>query len=269
VTTRFTNVIHRAKTANVLGVLPGSDPSVARQLVVYTAHHDHLGRKTGAKPGEDDIYNGAVDNASGVSSVLSVARAFTALPQAPRRSVLFAAVAGEEQGLLGSQYLIEHPPVPPGDMAVDINIDGINIWGRTRDVTVIGHGKSTLDGLIGQLSATQGRSVKPDELPDRGFFYRSDQFNFAKHGVPSAYFSSGMEFIGRPDGWGKQKREAWEATHYHQPSDEIRDDWDLSGAVEDVQLYFWLGERVADAADMPRWNKGDEFEQARLQSVKP
>ena len=268
VTTRFTNTLVRAKTANVLGVLPGSDPALAQQWVVYTAHHDHLGRKTGVKPGEDDIYNGAVDNASGVASMLTVARAFAALPKAPRRSVLFAAVAAEEQGLLGSQYLVEHPPVPPGAMAMDLNIDGINIWGRTRDVTVIGNGKSNLDGLIAQLAGAQGRTVRPDALPDRGFFYRSDQFNFAKRGVPSAYFSSGMEFIGRPEGWGKEQRNRWEETHYHQPSDELRDDWDLSGAVEDAQLYFWLGERVADSGELPRWNKGDEFEQARIQSLR-
>jgi Zn-dependent M28 family amino/carboxypeptidase len=153
-------------------------------------------------------------------------------------------------------------------MAVDINVDGINIWGRTRDVTVIGNGKSNIDALIAQLAGAQGRVMKPDELPDRGFFYRSDQFNFAKLGVPSAYFSSGMEFIGRPDGWGKKQREEWEATHYHQPTDELREDWDLSGAVEDVQLYFWLGERIADSDELPRWNRGDEFEQARLQSLR-
>jgi len=267
-TTSFPNAIRKTQTANVLAVLPGSDPALSKQLVVYIAHHDHLGRKPGAKPGEDDIYNGAMDNASGVSALLTLARAYAALPKAPRRTVLFAAVAAEEQGLLGSQYLVEHPPVPPGTMAIDINIDGLNIFGRTRDVTVIGSGKSNLDGMIAQLAAEQGREIKPDQQPDRGFFYRSDQFNFAKQGVPSAYFSSGMNFIGRPDGWGKAQREAWEEKHYHQPSDELRDDWDLSGAVEDVQLYFWLGMRVANADEMPHWNKGDEFEQARIQSLR-
>jgi Zn-dependent M28 family amino/carboxypeptidase len=235
--------------------------------VVYTAHHDHLGRKDGARPGEDAIYNGAVDNASGVGAMLAVARAITSMPKAPRRSVLFAAVAAEEQGLLGSQYLVEHPPIPPGAMAANINIDGINIWGRTRDVTVIGMGKSSIDGHIVAVAATQGREVKQDELSDRGFFYRSDQFNFAKWGVPAAYFSGGMEFVGKPDGWGKKQRETWEEHQYHQPSDQVEASWDLSGAVEDAQLYLLLGTQLANAPKMPEWNKGDEFEAARKKAL--
>lgn len=263
VSTSFTNVVAKKVSGNVLGLLRGSDPKLSAEVVVITAHHDHLGRKEGGAPGEDVIYNGAVDNASGVAAVLTIARAMSALPKAPRRSVLFAAVAAEEQGLLGSQFLIEHPPVPPARMAADLNIDGLNIWGRTKDVSVIGLGKSSLDAVIVQLARAQGRTVKADALSDRGFFYRSDQFNFAKHGVPSAYFSSGQEFIGRPDGWGREQREKWEATHYHQPSDEVGSDWDLSGAVEDVRLFLELGLSVANADAMPTWTKGDEFEAAR------
>jgi Zn-dependent M28 family amino/carboxypeptidase len=168
---------------------------------------------------------------------------------------------------LGSRYLLEHPPVPPSYMAVDINIDGLNIWGRTRDVSVIGLGKSSLDQAIIELARSQGRTVKPDALADRGFFYRSDQLNFAKAGVPAAYFSSGHDFIGRPEGWGREQSEAWERTHYHRPSDELSDAWDLSGAVEDARLYFLLGATVAQAAHLPTWNKGDEFEAARLRSL--
>ncbi|WP_224245866.1 M28 family peptidase [Hyalangium gracile] len=268
VSTRFANQVRRRPTANVLGLLPGSDPKLAHEVVLYTAHHDHLGMKENPKPGEDAIYNGAVDNAAGVAALLSAARAFHALPKPPRRSILFAAVAAEEQGLLGSLYLSSHLPVPAGHIAANINIDGINILGRTRDVTVIGLGKSTLDATIVGLAKTQSRSVKADQLSDRGFFYRSDQFNFAKLGIPAAYFGSGMDFIGRPEGWGKQQRELWEAKHYHQPSDELRPDWDLSGAVEDVRLSFLLGAHVARAPEMPRWNKGDEFEAARLESLK-
>ena len=263
--TEFKNGVLKKKTANVLGILPGSDPSLAKELVVYSAHHDHLGRKPG-KAGEDEIYNGAVDNASGVAAMLAVARAFTALPRPPRRSVLFAAVAAEEQGLLGSQYLVEHPPVPVGKMAININIDGVNIWGRTKDVTVIGLGKSNVDQQIERAAAAQGRVVKPDQLSDRGFFYRSDQFNFAKWGVPSAYFGSGMDFIGRPDGWGKQQREQWEQTHYHQVNDELDPSWNLAGAIEDCNLYFQLGLQVSNALQSPRWNKGDEFEGARFKA---
>ncbi len=267
VSTRFANQVRRRPTANVLGLLPGSDPKLARQVVLYTAHHDHLGMKEGGKPGEDTIYNGAVDNASGVAALLAVARAFSALPKAPSRSILFAAVAAEEQGLLGSQYLAEHLPMPSGRIAANINIDGANILGRTRDITVIGLGKSNMDGIITALAKLQGRVVKGDQLADRGFFYRSDQFSFAKLGIPAAYFGSGMDFVGRPEGWGKKQRELWEAQHYHQPSDELRPSWDLSGAVEDVRLAFLVGAHVARAPEMPRWNKGDEFEAPRLKAL--
>lgn len=267
VSTRFPCEVRRRPTANVLALLPGGDAKLSPEVVLYSAHHDHLGMKEGGQPGEDTIYNGALDNAAGVAAMLSVAKAFRELPQPPRRSILFAAVAAEEQGLLGSEYLAEHPPVPPGRIAANINIDGANIHGRTRDLTVIGLGKSNLDAIITGLAKTQGRVVKADQLSDRGFFYRSDQFNFARLGIPAAYFGSGMDFIGRPEGWGKQQREAWEAKHYHQPSDELRPEWDLTGAVEDVRLFFLLGANVARAPELPRWNRGDEFEAARLQSL--
>ncbi|HYH99263.1 M28 family peptidase [Hyalangium sp.] len=268
VSTHFANHVRSRPTANVLGLLPGSDPKLAAEVVLYTAHHDHLGMKEGVKPGEDAIYNGAVDNAVGVAALLTVARAFKALPKPPRRSILFAAVAAEEQGLLGSQYLAAHPPVPPGRIAININMDGANVLGRTRDVTIIGLGKSNVDAIITGLAKAQGRTVKADQLSDRGFFYRSDQFAFAKLGVPAAYFSSGMDFIGRPEGWGRQQREVWEARHYHQPSDELRPEWNLSGAVDDVRLYFLLGAHVARVTEMPRWNKGDEFEAPRREALK-
>lgn len=268
VSTRFKSQVRRRPTANVLGLLPGSDPKLSREVIIYTAHHDHLGMKDNAKPGEDAIYNGAVDNASGVAALLAVARAFHALPKAPGRSILFAAVAGEEQGLLGSAYLAENPPVPPGRIAANINVDGINVRGRTKDLIVIGLGKSSLDSIITGLAKAQGRMVKPDQFPERGSFYRSDQFNFARKGVPAAYFSGGLDFIGKPEGWGRQQREQWVARHYHQPSDELTADWDLSGAEEDVRLFFLLGAYVARAPEMPRWNKGDEFEGPRLEALK-
>ena len=265
--TAFHNEVSKKQTENVIGVLKGSDPKLSQQVVIYTAHHDHLGVKKGVKQGEDSIYNGAVDNASGVSGLLAIARAYAALPKRPRRTIMFAAVAAEEQGLLGSEYLAKHPPVPPGAFAADINMDSLNIWGRTKDVSFIGLGKSSLDTYVKELAAMQGRVVKPDEMPDRGFFYRSDQFNLAKIGVPAAYFHSGLEFIGKPEGWGKKTREEWEATNYHQPSDELKDSWTFDGMVEDVQLYFYLGEKVAQADKMPEWNKGDEFEQARKNAL--
>ncbi len=261
------NTIQTRESANVIGKLPGSDPKLAREAVVYTAHHDHLGMKADAKPGEDAIYNGALDNASGVAAMLAITRAFRELPKRPRRAIYFASVTAEEQGLLGSEYLAKHPPLEPGSIAANINIDGVNIFGRTKDLTMIGFGKSSLDPTIVALARMQGRIVQPDQFPDRGFFYRSDQFNLAKVGVPAAYFDNGTEVIGKPAGWGKEKIEEWEDKHYHQPSDELRDDWDLAGAVEDVRLDFWLGLKVANADRMPKWNPGDEFEAARKKAV--
>jgi Zn-dependent M28 family amino/carboxypeptidase len=269
VTTDITlkNQVKKSQTGNVIGRRPGRDAVLATEAVIYTAHHDHLGIKEGAKPGQDNIYNGALDNASGVGAMLAIARAMQALPVPPRRSVIFAAVAAEEQGLLGSLYLAAHPPIPAGRLAADINIDGVNIWGRTRDLTMVGMGKSTLDDWIVKLAAMQGRVVVPDQFPDRGFFYRSDQFSLAKVGVPAAYFDAGTDVIGKPPGWGKEQQEKFEANDYHQPSDELRPDWELSGAVEDAQLMFYLGLKVGNAPQMPSWKPGDEFEAARKKAL--
>ena len=267
VSVALTNAIGQKESGNVIGVLPGSDPKRAGEAVIYTAHHDHLGIRVGAKPGSDAIYNGALDNASGVAAILSVAKAFAGLPAAPARSTYFAFVAGEEQGLLGSEFLAKHPPVPAGRIAADINIDAIGWYGRTRDVALIGLGKSSLDGDVRAVAKMQGRRVEGDQFPDRGTFYRSDQFSFANVGVPAAYLNKGTDVIGKPAGFGREQEESYEKTDYHQPSDELRETWDFSGAVEDMKLAFWLGCRVADAPELPRWNKGDEFEAARLKAV--
>ena len=261
------NDVRRKTTANVLGRLPGSDPALSGQAVIYTAHYDHLGMKEDAKPGEDAIYNGARDNASGVAAMLEIARAMTALPKAPRRSVLFAAAAAEEQGLLGSQYLAAHPPLPLGRLAVDINIDEMNLWGRTRDLIMIGLGKSSVDDWVHAIAAMQGRHVDPDASPDKGFFYRSDQFPFAKAGVPAAYFEAGTDVLDKPAGYGEQKSKEYDDRDYHQPSDELRPDWDFSGAAEDARFFFYLGLKAANDAAMPTWRPGDEFEAARKKSL--
>jgi Zn-dependent M28 family amino/carboxypeptidase len=265
--TNFKNVVSKKSSANVLGVLTGSDAKLKNEYVIITAHHDHLGKKENPKPGEDAIYNGAIDNASGVAVLLGLARALSALPKAPSRSIVFAAVAAEEQGLLGSQFLVEHSPVAHKLIAANLNVDGINIWGKTTDVSVIGFGKSSIDEVLKTEAKKQKRTVKPDALGDRGFFYRSDQFNFAKAGIPATYFSSGDEFIGHTKEWGQKRRDEFDEHDYHQPSDDMKADWDLSGAVEDLQLYFEVIKSLANAHSMPVWNKGDEFEHIRAASL--
>ena len=263
---RFTVGIERGETANVAGLLRGSDPERADQLVVYTAHHDHLGVGEPDATG-DAIYNGAVDNATGVAQVLAIAEAFTRLPEPPPRSVLILPVAAEEQGLLGSRYFARHPPVHPARIAANINIDGGNIWGRTEDVAVIGEGKSDLEELLARFAARQGRVVVGEPDPDKGYYYRSDQLNFAKIGVPALYFKSGTRFRDRPPGWGADVSDAWRRTVYHQPSDEVRADWDLSGMVEDARLAFAVGLAVAEADRLPAWVDGDEFAPARAAAL--
>ena len=267
VSLEMTNKIRSLKTANVVGVLPGRDPVLSKEHVVYSAHHDHLGIGTPANG--DSIHNGALDNASGTAAVLAIAKAFAQMPaeQRPRRSIMIAAVAAEESGLLGSQKFCADPPVHPGYLAANINIDGVAILGRTKDLAIVGMGKSSMDGLVKEIAAWQGRVVKGDEFPDKGFFYRSDQFNFAKIGIPATYCDAGLEVIGKPVGWGKEQAEKWEATNYHQPSDEYNDSWNLEGAVEDAQLFFLVGLKVANADAAPSWVPGDEFEAARKKAL--
>ncbi|WP_394837563.1 M28 family peptidase [Pendulispora rubella] len=253
----FTNKRRDIESANVLGVLPGRDPELSREAVVYSAHHDHLG--IGAPRNGDSIYNGAVDNASGSGTLVAMAGAFAGAESKPRRSIVFAAVAAEEQGLLGSQWYCEHPTFPAGRIAADLNMDSMNIFGPTRDLGFVGLGKSSLDDVVTALATAQGRTLHGDAFPDRGSFYRSDQFSFAKIGVPSIYIKGGPEYVGRPPGWGKEQQELFERTRYHQPSDEFDPNWDLRGAVEDAQLLLLAGWRIANAPELPTWKKGDEF----------
>ena len=262
----FTTKIQRGKSANVWGIQRGSDPVLGKELVVFSAHHDHLGIRKPDATG-DKIYNGALDNATGCAEVLAIARAVKALPTPPRRSVLILFVAGEEQGLLGSLYFSQHPIVPTGKIAADINYDGGDIWGKTRDVTYVGKGKTTLDSIVDDYAARQGRTVKPDQFPDRGAFYRSDQFSFARVGVPGLYLHTGTDFVGRPAGWGREQIEQFEKTRYHQASDQISPDWNFEGMIDDVRLGFAVGIRVASADQLPGWVPGDEFEGARKKSL--
>ena len=258
--------IQRVQSANVLGLIEGSDPELQDEVVIYTAHHDHLGIGTPNEDG-DTIYNGAYDNASGVAIVMAIAKAYLALPEPPRRSVLIALVGAEEQGLLGSKFYAENPTFPSGKIAANINYDGGNIWGHTHDVTFIGLGKSTIDQLVTLIANEQGREVKPDQFADRGYFYRSDQFSFAKTGVPAVYLDPGMDFVDRPEGWGKAQIDHFTEVNYHQPTDEYDDSWNFEGAETDAALGFWTGLAIANADAMPRWNEGDEFEAARLKAL--
>jgi hypothetical protein len=258
-------ITHTA-SANVLGLITGSDPELKDEVVIYTAHHDHLGI---GKPNEegDAIYNGAFDNASGVGLVMAIGKGMKALPQAPRRSILIALVGAEEQGLLGSKYYAENPTFARGKIAANINYDTPNIWGHTHDVTFIGLGKSSLDQIVISVAAEQGRVVAPDQFPSRGSFYRSDQFSFARIGVPAVYLDPGMDFVDRPAGWGKAQINHFTDVNYHQPSDEYDDSWNFDGAVMDALLGFWTGLAAANADEMPAWNEGDEFEAARLEAL--
>ncbi|MEM8816949.1 MAG: M28 family peptidase [Pseudomonadota bacterium] len=258
--------INRTSTANVLGLIPGSDPELKDEVVIYTAHHDHLGIGTPNDDG-DTIYNGAMDNASGVAQILSMAKAIRSMPEAPRRSILVAMVGAEEQGLLGSKYYAENPTFAPGRIAANLNYDGGNIWGHTHDVTFIGLGKSSIDGIVEMIAEEQGRVVKPDQYADKGYFYRSDQFSFAKIGVPAMYLDTGTEFVDRPADWGREQLNHYTEVHYHQPSDEYDDTWNFDGMIADTELGFWTGLAIANADEMPEWAPGDEFEAARLEAL--
>lgn len=260
----FKNAVRRMESENVIGRVPGSDPKLKDEVVVFTAHHDHLGKKAGA-PGEDTIYNGALDNASGTATLLELAR--VAAQEKPKRTLLFIAVTAEEQGLLGSEWYAQHPTAPAGKIAADLNIDSVNKDGKTLDVGFIGYGKSSLDGVVEALAKAQGRTVKGDPFPDRGAFYRSDQFSFARIGVPGIYLRGGPTYAGRAPEWGEQQEDEYIAKHYHQPSDEVDASWSFAGAVEDAQLLLLAGLRIANDARMPEWKPGDEFEAARKKAL--
>ena len=231
------------------------------EYVIYTAHWDHLGRDTTLKG--DQIYNGAIDNASGSSALIEIAKAYSKLATPPSRSILFLSVTSEEKGLLGARYYPEQPLYPLNKTAANINMDGLNQWGKTRDFTVIGLGNSTLDDVITGILKADNRVVRPDAEPEKGLYYRSDHFEFAKQGVPALDGDAGIDFIGKPDGYGLKKRDEYTNNDYHKPSDEVKPDWDLSGAVEDVRVLFKLGYAVAANPAWPQWKAGAEFKAKR------
>jgi Zn-dependent M28 family amino/carboxypeptidase len=260
------NTMRTIDSQNVVAKLEGSDPKLKNEYVVYSAHWDHLG--VGAAVNGDKIYNGALDNASGVATVLEIGRAFTQIQPPPKRSILFLMVTAEEQGLLGSQYYATNPLYPLNKTVANINIDGVNQWGLTKDLTVVGMGASDLDDYLKAAADEQGRVLRPDPEPEKGFYYRSDHFNFAKQGVPALDPDSGIDFVGKDSAYGKAKRDEYTEKDYHAPSDEIKPDWDLSGAVEDAQLLLAVGDRVANADKIPEWKPGNEFKATREESLK-
>jgi Zn-dependent M28 family amino/carboxypeptidase len=251
--------VRRIQSHNVVAKLPGGDKP--DEYVVYTAHWDHLGRDTTAKG--DQIFNGAVDNASGTAGLLELARAFRQLAPAPRRSILFIALTGEEKGLIGAKYYAAHPLYPLAKTAADINIDELNPWGPTSDLTVVGLGNSSLDDVLTQVLAADHRTVRPDPESEKGFYYRSDHFEFAKQGVPALFVNFGTQFVGAAADSGKARHDAWEEHDYHNPTDEVRPFWDLSGAAADLRALFQVGWRVAQSDTMPAWKPGTEFKARR------
>ena len=260
------STIREIASQNVVAKLEGTDPKLKDEYVIYTAHWDHMGRDP--KLQGDQIFNGAIDNASGTASLLELANAFSKLKAAPKRSVLFLSVTAEEKGLLGAKYYAEHPLYPLNKTLANINMDGVNQWGKTKDITVIGLGNSNLDEVLTEVAKTQGRTLRPDAEPEKGFFYRSDHFEFAKQGVPALYTESGIDFIGKPADYGKKKRDEYTNNDYHGVSDQIKPDWDLSGAIDDLQLLFRVGYNVAMGDKWPEWNPGTEFKAKREAMLK-
>lgn len=261
------NALREVDSRNMVAKLEGSDPTLKNEYVVYTAHWDHFG--VGEKVKGDSIYNGAADNATGTAGLLTLAKAYMAMPIRPKRSVLFLAVTAEEQGLLGAAYYAMAPLYPLKKTVANINMDMLSLWGPTSDLTVIGLGNSDLDDYAQAIAVEQKRMLRPDAEPEKGFYYRSDHFNFAKQGVPAFYAEPGIDVIGKPAGYGRRKRDEYTANDYHAPQDEIKPDWDLTGAVQDLQLFLALGYRVGNAARFPEWRVGNEFRAAREAMLKP
>jgi Zn-dependent M28 family amino/carboxypeptidase len=250
---------------NVLAVLPGADRKLRDEAVMYTAHYDHLGIRPDM-PG-DNIYNGANDNATGCGILLEVARAYSEGPQRPRRSILFASVTAEEQGLLGSEYLAKHPPIPASRISLDLNYDDVPPLGAPEEVEVSGAERTTFYPLIQSLAKTFRLAIRPDSRPEAGHYYRSDHFSLARVGIPAFSINEGVKFKGHDAAWGKQQADEFTTKHYHQPSDEYHRSMDFTGDAAMARFGFALGWEAAAQMQEIGWRSGDEFEKSRLTSM--
>jgi len=251
------NTLRTIDSKNVLAKLDGSDPALKDEYVVYTAHWDHFGKTA------EGVFHGARDNASGTAALLEIGRAFTKISPPPKRSILLISVTAEEQGLLGSQYYAVTPVYPLAKTVAEINMDELNVTGPTTDLTLIGYGASDLDDYARTAAGEQGRTVHGDAEPEKGYYYRSDHFNFAKMGVPALNPDQGVEYASKPREYGQKVRDNWTTNLYHTPKDVVTPEWDLSGAALDLKLLLAVGYRVAQAGRFPEWKPGNEFKATR------
>lgn len=257
------NEINKVISHNVVALWPGTKR--ADEYIIFMSHWDHLGRNPRLEG--DQIFNGAVDNATGTAGLIELARAFTNLKKRPWRSIVFLSVTGEEQGLLGSEYYATHPLFPPEKTIAVINMDALNIYGPMKDITVIGYGLSELDKYIEEAARRQGRTVNPDPTPEKGSYFRSDHFSFAKKGIPAIYPSGGVDHVVYGREWTLAQKEKFLAEKYHQPSDEFDPNWDLQGAIDDLKLLFWMAYRLANEASFPNWNEGTPYKAKRDEAL--
>jgi Zn-dependent M28 family amino/carboxypeptidase len=256
--------VREIHTRNVLAKIEGSDSHLKDEAVIFSSHWDHLG--IGDPVNGDAIYNGAADNATGCAMIIEIARAWAGLAQKPRRSAIFLAVTAEEAGLRGSEYYGQHPVVPAGKTAADINLDMFMPFGRARDVNVTGAERTTLYPIVEEAARRFNLTVTPDPRPEAGVYYRSDHFSLARVGIPSFSIDQGVDLLGKPAGTGKKLFDEFEDKHYHQPSDEYHDDWDFTGMEHYARFAMLIGVNAANVSKMPTWHEGDEFLAARVAS---
>jgi len=252
--------VTRNKSHNVIGKITGT--KYPDEYLVITAHWDHLGVGKPDATG-DSIYNGAIDNASGTASLLEFAKVFKGLQTPPERTIVFLAVTGEEQGLLGSDYYGKHPVYPLAKTIANLNVDEINWYGKTKDIIVVGKGQNDLEDMLKEAAESKGRVIAYDNAPGAGHYYRSDHFSLAKVGVPALAQGMGIDVIGQPAGYGQQQQDEFDEKRYHNVQDNYNPNWDLSGAVDDLQLLFIIAKRLTYGHEWPQWKEGSEFKAER------